>query len=45
VAITAAPVQKRPQTEDRTVVMPATTAPKPKEDEADFTSIIDNLGD
>lgn len=45
VAITAAPAQKRPAGEDRTVVMPQKAPPKEGDDETDFTSIIDNLGD
>jgi hypothetical protein len=46
VAITASPAQKRPaEKEDRTQVVPAGSKPAPADDETDFTSIIDNLGD
>lgn len=49
VAITAAPAQKRQEKEDRTVVMPAATAsalpPAQGDDDVDFTSIVDNLGE
>jgi hypothetical protein len=41
-AITASPAQKRPPTDERTVVGQLPGTP---EDDADFTSIIDNLGD
>ncbi len=49
VAITAAQAQKQHAGEDRTVVVPTGQAPKKPaaagDDETDFTSIIDNLGD
>ncbi|MGV3620519.1 MAG: hypothetical protein ACO1OB_06865, partial [Archangium sp.] len=47
VSITAAPAQKRQEREDRTVVMPANTTlpPSQGDDDVDFTSIVDNLGE
>ena len=47
VAITAAPAQKRPPENDRTVVMQTGTVlpPASGDDDVDFTSIVDNLGE
>lgn len=45
VSITAAAPQKRPQGEDRTVVVATSNSLPKSDDDVDFTSIIDNLGE